>query len=683
MNLNDSINSVNIANDLAEDKLIKIGNQVVQGYEADRETRKPWEKDLKQWSELALQVSKVKTFPWPNAANIKYPLLATAAMQFAARAYPTLVPSDARVVKCRIIGTDTDGTKTDRARRVSTYMSYQLLDLMEDWEEEMDKLLITLPIAGTCFKKTFWSPSKEQVVSKLVLPKNIIVDYFTRNLCEAERITEVLYLTKRKVQERINEGVFLDELKIMGDPDVGVHDEETSVNGAFQHHGDESGDEAVPYLILEQHTFLDLDDDGYAEPYIVTVDYNSKHVLRIVARFHPDGVSVNEKGKISKIKPDQYYTKYDFIPNPDGGFYSLGFGRLLGPLNESANTIINQLVDGGTLSNLQAGFIGKGLKIKAGEMRMQPGEWQVVNALGDDLKKQIFPLPTKDPSPVLFQLLELLMKSGKELASIAEIFTGKMPGQNTPATTTQATVEQGMKVFTAIYKRIYRAMTQEFRKVYALDREFMNPQEYIDILDEPIQQSDFEGPENDIVPGADPQAVSQQERQAKVQAVMQILQLGTIDPMWATQKYLEAFEIPDWQNAMKQPEQGPSPEEQKMQMEAQLKQQEAQTQQQMAQAKLHMENQSKQQEMKIKQEAAQQDLKNKQMEGILKARLAQLELQTKQAQAHVELKNNAMKGVQEMQFGEQKHQQAMKQSAEQSAAKAKATAASAKAKPRA
>ena len=146
------------------------------------------------------------------------------------------------------------------------------------------------------------------------------------------------------------------------------------------------------------------------------------------------------------------------------GFYDLGFGRLLGPLNNSANTIINQLVDAGSLSNLQSGFIGKGLRIKMGETKFVPGEWKAVNATGDDIKKQIFALPVREPSDVLFKLLDLLLKSGKELASVAEIFVGKMPGQNTPATTTMATIEQGMKVFTSVYKRVYRSLASEFKK---------------------------------------------------------------------------------------------------------------------------------------------------------------------------------------------------------------------------
>lgn len=660
MELNKALDSINIADSLDKDQLIKIGNQVVSGYETDCDSRKPWEEDLKNWTDLALQVTTQKTFPWPNAANIKYPLLATAAMQFAARAYPTLIPSNGKLVKCRVIGSDMDGQKTARANRISTHMSYQLLDEMDGWEEDMDKLLISLPIAGTCFKKTYWDSAKQKNCSKLVLPKTLVVNYYCRNLDDAERITEILHLTKRKIKERQNQGIYL-EVDI-GDPSADSLDPTTSVNGAFQRTAND--DETTPYVILEQHTYLDLDEDGYSEPYIITVEEASKKVLRIVPRFDSDGVAVGENGKIVSIEAIQYYTKYGFIPNPDGGFYDIGFGRLLGPLNNSANTIINQLVDAGSLSNLQAGFIGKGLRIKMGESRFQPGEWKAVNAVGDDLKKQIFPLPVREPSQVLFNLLDLLLKSGKELASVAEIFVGKMPGQNTPATTTMATIEQGMKVFTAVYKRVYRSLTSEFRKIYKLNRTYMNIEEYVSVLDEPVPQSDYQGPVDDIIPGADPTAVSSQEKQQKVQALMQLLQLGTIDPMAVTQLYLEAHEIPEPQKYMRQPQPQPDPKMEAIKAKAQVDQQKAQIDMQTAEHKMQLERATKEQEMQMKAAQLQQELQAKQMQAVLDAKLAQsqhgMKMQQEAQATQMKMATTAMTHQQQMQHQQEANKQSLK-----------------------
>ena len=662
MKLQKILESSNLAADLSDDKLIEIGNDVVIGYETDLESRKPWEKDLKNWTELALQVASDKTFPWPNAANIKYPLLATAAMQFAARAYPTLIPSNGKVVKCKVIGSDPTGEKSMRAFRVSTHMSYQVMEQMDGWEEDMDKLLIALPISGTCFKKTYWDSSKQQNCSKLVLPKSLVVNYWTRCLEDAERITEVFYLSKRKVKERQNLGIFIDAN--LGDPQTPADDVTTSINRSFQRASD--FDETTPYTILEQHTYLDLDEDGYAEPYIVTVEAESNKVLRIVPRFSEADVLMDDKQNVVSIEAVQYYTKYGFIPNPDGGFYDIGFGRLLGPLNNSANTIINQLVDAGSLSNLQAGFIGKGLRIKMGETRFQPGEWKAVNAVGDDLKKQIFPLPVREPSQVLFNLLDLLLKSGKELASVAEIFVGKMPGQNTPATTTMASIEQGMKVFTAVYKRVYRSLTSEFRKIYKLNQQYMNPEEYISILDNPIPQEDYKGPEDDIIPGADPSAVSSQEKQQKVQAVMQLLNLGTINPMAATLMYLEAHEIPEAEikKLAMQPQPKTDPKVEALQAKAAIDQQKAQNDIQISREKLRMDQMTKEQEMQHKATLQRMELEGKQMEGILKGRAATLDLQATAAQHGQAMQQQAQQNQMKLATQHASHQQQLQQQKE-------------------
>lgn len=648
------LETTNVAELLNEEDLKIISSKVREGYDRDLDSRKPWEEDLTKWSKLAMQVSEERTYPWPNAANIKYPLLSTAAMQFAARAYPTLVPSDGKVVKCQVIGKDPTGEKTNRAERVSTHMSYQVMHQMCGWEEDMDKLLLALPIAGTAFKKTYWDAGKQQNVSKLIFPKLLVVNYYAKSLEDAERLTEIVYLSKRQVKERQNKKIYLDvELP---DPSSKIDEDETHQRYSSV------DDDTAPYTILEQHTYLDLDDDGYAEPYIVTMDYDSETILRVVPRYNADMVMVDEKNKVISIVSKHYYTKYSFIPNPDGGFYDIGFGRLLGPLNEAANTLINQLTDAGSLSNLQAGFIGKGLRIRMGETRFSPGEWKAVNAVGDDLKKQIFPMPVREPSEVLFKLLDLLLKSGKELASVAEIFVGKMPGQNTPATTTMATIEQGMKVFTAVYKRVYRSLTSEFKKIYLLNREYMNPEEYISILDDNAQQQDYEASEDDIIPGADPTAVSTQEKQAKVKSLLELLQLGTIDPMAVTKMYLEAHDIPNPEQMMKQPSPPPpDPKMEAMQAKAQLDQQKAQTDMAIAQQKAQMEGKSKEQEMAMKQQLAATTLRMKQMEALLTSRKAQAELAANSQTHQQQLVHTQQKGQQDLAMKAAQHHQKMKQ----------------------
>jgi chaperonin GroES len=530
------LEGTNIAEKLDEQKLHEIGSNAFEGFELDKQSRESWEKQSEEWTKLATQVREAKSFPWQNASNVKYPLLTTASMQFAARAYPSLVPSDGKVVKSKIIGKDPSGQKFELADRVSTYMSYQLMHELENWEEDMDKLLIMLPVVGTVFKKTYWDPIKKLPASDIVLPKNLVVNYWARSIKEAERVSQVIEMSPRLLKERQRGGVFLDV-------DLGNAPVPLEKNGAPAY------DETTPYTIIEQHTYLDLDDDGYPEPYIVTFHLETAKVLRIAARFDEDKI-VEEDGKIIKIEPIQYFTKFGFIPNPDGSFYDLGFGVLLGPINESVNTLINQLIDAGTLNNLQSGFLGKGLKVRMGETQFRPGEWKAVNSTGDDLKKQIVPLPSKEPSNVLFQLMGSLITSGKELASVAEIFVGKMPGQNTPATTTMATIEQGMKVFTAVYKRIYRSLQEEFIKLFDINSTYLNPNTYQEVLGISVGPDDFTQEQYKICPGADPTAVSQTEKLVKAQGLMELLSLGILDPVKVGLRVLEAQEQPNYQDLL-------------------------------------------------------------------------------------------------------------------------------------
>lgn len=670
MDYKEAVKGKNLAADLKDDQLKTIGNNVVDGYLKDRHTRKTWEEDYKKYVEMALQVTEEKTFPWNKASNVKYPLLSTAAMQFNARAYPTLIPSDGRLVKCKTYGRDPTGEKAQAARRISTHQSYQILEQMDNWEEEMDKLLLVLPIVGVCFKKSYWDYEKEKPCSKLIMPDELVADYYTRSLEESERVTEILFKNKRKVKECQLAGYYLDVT--LGEPQ-----QKQNPNDATVYRSDvPASDETTPYTILEQHTFLDLDKDGYTEPYVVTVEEDSRQVLRIAARFEMDGIKTDEEGKIIAIKPTQYYTKYGFIPNPDGSFYDIGFGKLLGPLGHSIDTLINQLVDSGTLNNLQAGFIGKGLRIRMGETKFSPGEWKGVNATGDDIKKQIFPLPTKDPSPVLFQLLGLLIQSVKELASVAEIMTGKMPGQNTPAYTTQETVKQGMALFTAIYKRVYRSLTQEFRKIFIINRTYIDKEEYISILDEPVKDTDYKTVnENDVVPAADPSASSQTEKMARAQELASLLQLGTLDPMAVTMRILTAMEEENPQELFRQEPPPPDPKVQAAQMKAQSDQAKVQLEMEKSKVELMLDQQRQQFEMAMEQQRNEMDMK-------FQALKLSLELQGDQAKLQQQLQSTAATNEMNMATQAQQHNQNMVVSAQQHEQKMQQQMESQKAKPK-
>jgi chaperonin GroES len=646
IDINKALASHNIADDLKEDELLKISNFVFEGYKIDLDSRKDWERNVDKWTKLALQSTEQKNFPWANAANVKYPLLSTAAMQFAARAYPALVPGDGNVVQARIIGKELQGQKTAKAEHIAKHMSWQLTYQMTDWEDDMDKLLVILPVVGTVFKKTYFDATKGRNVSKMVLPKDLVVNYWAKSLEEAERKTEVIEMSKRVLRERQLSGIYCDiELPEPPMP-------EGAPPRAMGQSAPATADYTTPYRILEQHTFYDLDEDGYPEPYIITIEESTKKVLRIVARFEKEDIQQGEKGGIARIEPMEYYTKFPFIPNPDGGFYDIGFGLLLGSINETINTSINQLLDAGTLKSLPSGFISKSMRLRTGEQRIGPGEWRNVNATGEQMKGGIVPLPVTDPSATTLELMGALIESGNKLASVAEIFVGKMPGQNTPATTTMASVEQAMKLFTAVYKRIFKALEKEYKKLFKLNSMYLDEKEYQNVLDEPVTKADYDMTLYDVCPGADPTAFSSTQKLVKAQALVELLQIGTVNPIEVTKRILDAQEQPNWEQLIVQ-QPPPDPKQQEMQMKMQIEQQKAQ-----------MKAQEMQMKMQMEQVMMEMEKRQKEMEMVMDAQMKQMELQFKQAEAQLKLKTTVMQAHADIQATKAKSE-ADQQSAQQ------------------
>ena len=515
--------SKNVAALLDDDELSRIASKVIAGHEIDEASRSEWFETTRAAMDLAKQVVTAKNTPWTGASNIKYPLITRAAIDFASRTLPVIIQND-RVVQLSVIGRDSMGEKLNRARRVGKYMSYQLLFSDDDWEDQTDKLLHILPVVGTVFKKTYYHPLKKHPVSEVCEPEDIVVNSNIKSLEDARRIGHKLFPYRNDIIERIRAEVYSD----------------IDVELLCSSEGYETDDEDGPIELLEQHCFLDLDDDGYQEPYVVVVHINSGQVLRIVNRF--GAVSKNKKGEILKIDPQHYFTDFHYIKSPDGGFYSIGLGSLLLPINETINTLSNQLVDAGTLNNMQGGFIGRGLRLKNGEFKLKLGEWKVLDAAtGTNLQQNIVPLPTKEPSATLFQLLNLFIEAGKDLSSANDILQGKGPTQNVPATTVMTMVEQGMKIFNAVHKRLHRSLKKEFYKLFKLHQKYLTDDEYESVLDEPASvKADFREKGVDVIPVADPVLSSDAQRLAKAQVVMGV---PGIDPRAAALYYLEAIQL--------------------------------------------------------------------------------------------------------------------------------------------
>jgi chaperonin GroES len=612
------IGETNIANALSKEDLVAIGSQVVKEFEQDLISRSAWEKRTEASMKLALQVAEMKNFPWPNASNVKFPLITIAALQYHARSYPVLIDG-VTPVKCRVIGDDKDGKRTARAERVENHMSYQILEEDEDWESEMDKVLITQPIIGCAFKKTYYDPIKQHNISENVLAKDLVVNYWAKSLETAPRITHVLQMSKNEIYERVARGLWIDVSEgrqQSAASHVTGNNLQMAQDRAQGLTPPEANDPSTPIEILEQHCFIDFDDDGYAEPYIVYVRKDNKKVARIVPRFTPNDVELDGKTVLS-IKADQYFTKYPFIPSPDGGFYDLGFGILLGPLNESINTIINQLVDAGTMANTAGGFLSRGIKLRGGNYTFNPMEWKHVDTTGDDLRKGIVPLPVREPSQVMFTLLNLLINYGERIGGSVDILTGQNPGQNTPAETTRTMAEQGMKIFNGIFKRTYRSLKQEFRKLYRLNQIFITETtKYVSNADSEglVLVSDYDGPVTDVMPTADPSITSDHQRLNQAMFVAQRVAAspGMYDKYLAEKAILKAMKVSDIDRLLPDPK-GPhalppfvNPKVQIEQMKVQAKQAHDQLQMKMGLMKLMGEaelNQAKIQKLEAEAEA--------------------------------------------------------------------------------
>lgn len=520
-----NIKNINIANDLSDSELTQIGRDVCEGYQIDCQSREDegWTKLYEEGLKLARQVREAKSYPWQNAANIKYPLITVAAIQFAARAYPAVVDGY-NVAKGKVLGEPSD-EKTDRADRIGRHMSWQLLDQQPEWEADTDQMLHMLPVVGTVFRKTWFDPTLGFNTSEIITPDDLVVNYWSK--AEPVRMSQLCKWYPSECLTKMRSGVWLTiELNALSNED-------------------NSNDKQAPYSFVEQHCLIDLDGDGYPEPYIVTVHKETERVVRIVARYDENGITRNGKGQIVSIKPVQYYTKYVFIPSLDGSYYGIGFGALLNPINQTIDTLINQLLDAGTLSNLQSGFISEDIQMKGGVTSFKPGEWK--RAPRGDLKQAILPLPVREPSQVLFNLLGLLIEAAKDITAVKDILTGETQGSNQAVGTTLAMIEQGLKVFTAIYKRIHRALKQELKLNYRLNALYLTDQEYFNFQDKEgaVARQDYNLEDVNVVPVSDPTIVTDMQKMARAQFMMEFRDQPGMDIKEINTRALRAASIDD------------------------------------------------------------------------------------------------------------------------------------------
>ncbi len=599
-----------------DDKRAGISQKIIRGFEIDQESQADWLKDVDAAIDLASLKRSYTSFPWKDAANVKFPLITTAALQSGARMYPEIV-RNGRVVEAMVIGADPDGTKQEQASRVIKYMTYQLLEESDDWEAGTDKLVHVLPIIGTMFRKTYFNPVLGKNEYEVCLPHEVVINNMSKSLEKAPRVSHIFRLGYNEIVENMRAGLYCEYTLA----ELGCDDSDG-----------QSYEDAYPE-ILEQHGFLDLDGDGYEEPYITTVHKKSGKVLRIVARFNPRDIMTNDSGEIVRIDPTHYFTDYHFIPNPNGTFYSIGFGLLLRPLNETVNTLVNQLLNAGALASLQGGFIGAGLKVKGGDMPIRPGEWKRTESMGVDIAKNIVPINYKEPSPVLYQLLGFLIEHTDKLTSITDALTGNEHTQNSPATSVTAMVEQGLKVFTSIMRRMYRSFKKEFEKIYRLDSLFVDPAHYMTVLGEQVQIgtdssgkpliSDFDASTFRVIPISDPNSSSDTLRAAQNQLLVTLLanpQLGMkMNPDDVLKRVLVSSNIPAIERLLVPPDQQQKPPPDPAMMKVQIEGVAQQVETHIKEQKMQIDQESHQ----IAMQQALAQVKDTEADAVLKLAQAQ------------------------------------------------------------
>jgi len=510
----------NLADILPDDILNPIGSEMVSNYLDYKSSRKDWEQSYTQGLDLLGFKYENRTEPFQGASGATHPVLAEAVTQFQAQAYKELLPSDGPV-RTQIIGVKNQQTES-QSQRVKDYMNYLIMDQMKEYEEEFDAMLFHLPLAGSMFKKIYYDVPLGRVVSKFVPADELVVPYTATSIDDAEAVIHVVKMSENELRKQQVNGFYVD-VDLAPPSNVeqnSVEKKEKELDGTKK-----TGKQETIYTLLECHVNLDLEGfedqgqegpTGIKLPYIVTVEEGSRTVLAIRRNYAPTDL---KKNKI------QYFVHFKFLPGL--GFYGFGLIHMIGGLSRTATSALRQLLDAGTLSNLPAGFKQRGVRVRDEASPIQPGEFKDVDAPGGNLRDAFFPLPYKEPSQTLLQLMGVVVQAGQRFAAIADMQVGD-GNQAAAVGTTVALLERGSRVMSAIHKRCYAAMKDEFKLLAKVVSQYLPPEYPYDVVGgaRNIKQADFDD-RIDVVPVADPNIFSMSQRISLAQTQ---LQLATSNP---------------------------------------------------------------------------------------------------------------------------------------------------------
>tara|TARA_R110000850_G_scaffold39880_1_gene103066 strand:+ start:8435 stop:10918 length:2484 start_codon:yes stop_codon:yes gene_type:complete len=512
--------NANLVDFVDESILQKISSDLLSSIKSDKQSRSEWEKTYTDGLQyLGMKFDESRSQPFEGSSGVIHPILAEAVTQFQAQAYKEMLPAKGPV-KTEIIGARTIETE-NQAERVQEFMNYYIMNVMSEYDPELDMLLFYLPLAGSAFKKVYFDSVTNKAVSKFIPPEDLIVPYEASDMSSAERITHAISMSLNEVKKQQITGFYAD-VEIS---DETYDDDESEIDKAIDEiQGIEpSYKEDRNRTVYEIHTVLDIEgfEDLDAEgrptglklPYIVTIDEDSTSVLAIRRNYQETDPL---KNKIN------YFVQYKFLPGL--GFYGLGLSHMIGGISKATTSILRQLIDAGTLANLPAGFKSRGMRIRDEDEPLQPGEFRDIDTTGGSLRENLIPLPIKEPSNVLMQLLGLLVDSGKRFAAIADMNVGDM-NQAMPVGTTVALLERGTKVMSAIHKRLHYAQKVEFRILSKVFAEYLPPVYEFTVGSggQEIKSQDFDG-RVDVVPVSDPNIFSQSQRVTLAQELLQMVQ---------------------------------------------------------------------------------------------------------------------------------------------------------------
>ena len=510
----------NLVDFVDESILEQLASDLVSSVESDKQSRNEWEKTYTDGLKyLGMKFDESRSQPFEGSSGVIHPILAEAVTQFQAQAYKEMLPAKGPV-KTQVIGERTAETES-QADRIQEFMNYYIMNVMEEYDPELDMLLFYLPLAGSAFKKVYFDFVTNKAVSKFITPEDLIVPYEASDLSSAERVTHAISMSYNEVKKQQITGFYADvEIpeNTYGGNESEVAKQINEIQGI-----EPSYKEDRNRTIYEVHTVLDIEgfEDVDAEgnptglklPYIITIDEESETILSI-RRNYLEGDPL--KNKIN------YFIQYKFLPGL--GFYGLGLSHMIGGLSKASTSILRQLIDAGTLANLPAGFKARGMRIRDEDEPLQPGEFRDIDTTGGSLRDNLIPLPIKEPSNVLMQLLGLLVDSGKRFAAIADMNVGDSNAAM-PVGTTVALLERGTKVMSAIHKRLHYAQRLEFKLLAKVFGEYLPPAYEFATGSGPneIKQSDFDG-RIDVVPVSDPNIFSQSQRITLAQELLQMVQ---------------------------------------------------------------------------------------------------------------------------------------------------------------